>query len=147
MIWWFCRCHIVALVFPVLESVRSVGVDKLVQMDALEPAKKFFPFGMVGQNGVCAEANRGLYTTRDEVLFVPEWGPLKGTRVRGFDRGSHVVEKICRWFLHRQVAAHITKSAYFAMTAYSFVQEVLNATRDLGGRGNALREEGGYVGK
>ena len=128
-----------------LESARSVGVDKLVQMDALEPAKKFSPFGMVRQNGVFPEVSRGLYATRDEVLFVPERGPLKGIRVRDSDRGSHVVEKIFRWFLHRQVAALITKSAYFAMTAYSFLQEALNATRDLDGRSNALRE-GEYVG-
>ena len=128
-----------------LESARRVGVDKLVQMDALEPPKKFFSFGMVGQNGVFPEVSRGLYATRDEVSFVPKRGPLKGTRVRGFNRGSHVVEKIFRWFLHKQVAALITKSAYFAMTAYSFVQEALSDTRDLDGRGNALRK-GEYVG-
>ena len=108
-------------------------------MDALEPAKKLFPFGMVGQNGVCPEANRGLYAARDEVLFVPEWDPFKGTRVRGFDRGSHDVEKIDRWFLQRQVFALISKGAYFSTTAYSFVQEVSSSTRDLNGRVDALR--------
>ena len=78
-----------------LENACSVRVDNLVKMDALEPAKTLSPFGMVGQIGVCPEANRGLYAARDEVLFVPEWGSLKGARVCGFDRGSHVVEKIC----------------------------------------------------
>ena len=101
---------------------------------------------MVGKIGVCPEANRGFYAARDEVLFVLEWGPLKGTRVHGFNRGSHVVEKICKWFLQRQVSALITKSVYFAMTAYSFVQEVSSSTRDLNGRVNELRK-GGYVGK
>ena len=82
-----------------LENARSVGVDKTRPNGRLGASKEVVPV----RDGrpkkcVCPEAKRGLYAARDEVLFIPEWGPLKGTRVRGFDRGSHVVEKICRWF-------------------------------------------------
>ena len=53
MVSWLYRRQTLTLVLPVLENSRSIGVDKLVQMDALEPAKRLSPFGMVGQNGVC----------------------------------------------------------------------------------------------
>ena len=52
---------------PTLENARSVGVNELVQMDVLEPAKKLFPVGMVALNVVYPDANRGLYAAQDEV--------------------------------------------------------------------------------
>ena len=53
-------CQIDAVTLAALKNACSIGVDCLVQMDALEPAEKLFPAGMIGQYNVCPQIGRGL---------------------------------------------------------------------------------------